>query len=81
VAYSSSTKRQQAVQSHVQALLHKCPLPGYCIRDEGSPGPDEYLSSSGPGHAGMQQQHALVAQHLNSSGFQVSIELKSTHPV
>jgi hypothetical protein len=81
VASSSSTKKQQAVQSHVHALLHKCPLPGYCIRDEGLPGPDEYLSSSGPGHAGMQRQHALITQHLNSSSFQVSIESKSSNPV
>ncbi|KAF6262935.1 mannosyltransferase putative-domain-containing protein [Scenedesmus sp. NREL 46B-D3] len=67
---SRAQEQQLAVQRLLKTLLHKCPLPGYCIRDEGLPGPSEYLSSSGPGHLGMQRQHAILTEHLNSSSFQ-----------
>lgn len=72
---STSSSRASELQQHVQILLHKCPLPGCCIRDKGLPSASEYLSSS-PVHIGMQRQREIITHFLAGSGFQVCVRGK-----
>lgn len=70
-ATNSGSTPSHALQQYVQSLLRKCPLPGYCVRDQGLPGPSDYLLAS-PGHPGTQQQRVAIADYLAGSGFQVT---------
>lgn len=64
----------QQVQKHVQAVVDQCPgLPGYCPRPPSVQGIDasDYLTSTGPLHAGMAQYKAAVDRFVAGDGLQV----------
>lgn len=68
---SQRAQQRAALQAHVQALLRRCPLPGFCLRSSSNATAADYLRE--PGAAALRQQQAVVAAFLQGKGFQVGL--------
>lgn len=63
----NSSLHWQRVPRHIDALLVRCPLPGYCQRPAGLPGPEQYQGPAA--HPGILHQRRSLTEYLAGPAF------------